>query len=209
MKNVNKVLSARRFKCGYELRKEIVQNELTCGKKMETTTAYTPSGDYIGNSKNAHRLVLKRGIQPEMRPKDSSVCSIGYSVKDGKWYGWSHRAIFGFEIGSKCKPGDCHFLPADKCEFMDWCLSFWVDMEYSVGDEDGTFTKGLDYDGKTKVDGVLVSYTYNDKVPNEKRRGTIYSNFTPFPDSWGKGEWMAKTTADARQMAIDFAGSVS
>lgn len=25
---------------------------------------------------------------------------------DGRWYGWSHRAIFGFKIGDKIKKGD-------------------------------------------------------------------------------------------------------
>lgn len=25
---------------------------------------------------------------------------------DGKWYGWSHRAVFGFGIGDKVKKGD-------------------------------------------------------------------------------------------------------
>jgi len=27
--------------------------------------------------------------------------SLGFSEKDEKWYGWSHRAIFGFKIGDK------------------------------------------------------------------------------------------------------------
>lgn len=37
---------------------------------------------------------------------------IGNSVakgSDGKWYGWSHRAIHGFEIGDKVKKGDCAY----------------------------------------------------------------------------------------------------
>lgn len=76
------------------------------------------------------------GIQPEKSCPDDNVCSIGFSTKDGKYYGWSHRAIFGFKIGSKCKKGDCHYLPE-------------------------------------------------------------------------KGEWIAKTFDDAKQMAIDFADSVS
>ena len=34
---------------------------------------------------------------------------VGFSLKDNKWYGWSHRAIYGFKIGSTCKKGDCHY----------------------------------------------------------------------------------------------------
>jgi hypothetical protein len=28
---------------------------------------------------------------------------------DGKWYGWSHRAVYGFGIGDKVKTGDCAY----------------------------------------------------------------------------------------------------
>lgn len=28
---------------------------------------------------------------------------------DGKWYGWSHRAIYGFKVGDKVKKGDCAY----------------------------------------------------------------------------------------------------
>lgn len=28
---------------------------------------------------------------------------------DGKWYGWSHRAIHGFDIGDDVKKGDCAY----------------------------------------------------------------------------------------------------
>ena len=28
---------------------------------------------------------------------------------NGKWYGWSHRATYGFGIGDKVKKGDCAY----------------------------------------------------------------------------------------------------
>jgi len=28
---------------------------------------------------------------------------------DGKWYGWSHRAVYGFKVGDKIKKGDCAY----------------------------------------------------------------------------------------------------
>lgn len=34
------------------------------------------------------------------------VASIGFSEKEQKWYGWSHRAIYGFGIGYIAKDGD-------------------------------------------------------------------------------------------------------
>lgn len=48
----------------------------------------------------------KLGIKPEKSKPSHSVCSIGFSEKDGKWYGWSHRAIYGFKVGDKVKEGD-------------------------------------------------------------------------------------------------------
>ncbi len=134
-----RVLKERVFKVGYILRREIIDMECKNGK-MEWTAAYNPRGHYIGRPIDAYRLVKKRGIQPELRTPKSNVCSVGFSTKDGKWYGWSHRALYGFKPGSTCKKGDCHYVP--------------------------------------------------------RRHG-------------GKGKWKAKTVADARRMACDFAEGVS
>ena len=46
----------------------------------------------------------KHGIIPEKISPDSKVNQIGWSEKEQKWYGWSHRAIFGFGIGAKSGP---------------------------------------------------------------------------------------------------------
>jgi len=34
------------------------------------------------------------------------AAGIGYSESEGKWYGWSHRAIYGFKPGDVVKEGD-------------------------------------------------------------------------------------------------------
>ena len=65
------------------------------------TSAYNHDGDYIGSLKVADLLTKKYGIKPELIDEDHTVCSIGFSEKDQKWYGWSHRAICGFGIGDK------------------------------------------------------------------------------------------------------------
>jgi hypothetical protein len=133
---VLQVMRVRRYRCGYEVRTELVESPCKEDAPLEMQIAYTPNGDYIGSPVRASRLVRDRGIQPQLSSPDNSVCSIGYSVKDGKWYGWSHRAIYGFRVGSTCKKGNCHYTPE-------------------------------------------------------------------------KGAWTAKTMADAKQMAIDFANGVS
>ena len=72
---------------------------------------------------------IKTNIPPEKRslknlPRDSkgkpkvkfqdwlgmktTTGSVGKG-SDGKWYGWSHRAVWGFGIGDKVKKGDIIF----------------------------------------------------------------------------------------------------
>ena len=42
------------------------------------------------------------GIRGEKRSPESSVQSFGKST-NGKWYGWSHRAIHGYKVGDTVK----------------------------------------------------------------------------------------------------------
>lgn len=120
-------------KDGYEVRTE---DWTGFGRTTETVSAYNPKGDYIGSEEDAEALVTKRGIAPEVASLNGSVCSIGFCEKENKWYGWSHRAIYGFGIGSKVGRDNCAYSPK-------------------------------------------------------------------------KGEWIAETLDDAKQMAIDFAEGVS
>jgi len=60
--------------------------------------AYSVDGVYIGLTKDAHHLYKTFGIEEFYgRTPQSVVCTIGYSPKNKKWYGWSHRAIHGFK----------------------------------------------------------------------------------------------------------------
>lgn len=110
------VLSVRKYKAGYEVRTEEVTMEDNPTVTMKF--AYTPEGDYIGTSRWAHRLVVKRGIKPEKRTPNSNICSIGFCEKEQKWYGWSHRAIFGYGIGDVVKEGSCAAMPGWTDEYL-------------------------------------------------------------------------------------------
>lgn len=147
-------------------------------------------------------FLLKRGITEQIQDGygEPKTCCIGFNPVEQKWYGWSHRAIFGFGIGSECKQGNCGFEPSNKKEFIEKEMSFWGDCEYAVNGV-------VDYE--EKENGILIIYIYNNEVPNEKLRGTKYEHFSKYPTNWGKGEWTAKNIKDAKQMAIDFARSVS
>ena len=40
-------------------------------------------------------------IKSEKTHPDKNIATIGKSEADGKWYGWSHRAVYGFGVGDK------------------------------------------------------------------------------------------------------------
>jgi len=197
---VVEIISERVFKAGYVLRKEMIEDP-SMDEPMEWTMAYDLDGGFIGDPKTAYRLCVKRGIRPQVNKPDHSTSSIGFSSKDGKWYGWSHRAMYGFKIGSTCKKGDCHYQAANKRDFHEDCKRFWSD-----ANREQIKAKAVVEDG---VSGVYVSWKYSKNIPNEDLRSTINGVFTPYPSDWGRGEHPAKTVADAKQMACDFASSVS
>ncbi len=97
----------------YEIRKELIDaKEYGIPEDAEMTSAYSKKdGSYIGDEKTAKMLCDDRGVLPEKSADSHNVASIGKSDKDDKWYGWSHRAIYGFSIGETCKEGDCGYTP--------------------------------------------------------------------------------------------------
>jgi len=126
---------------------------------------------------------------------------VGYSPKDKKWYGWSHRALYGFTIGSTCKKGDCHYIGSSLKEQEESAIRFWSDKCYS-----NTRCIGIiERDGEKFFD---IKWEYNNETPNEKIRGQI-SGTEHFIEPIGNGEWIAKTMEDAKKMAKDFNRGVS
>jgi len=107
MSGDRKVLWVRNYKAGFFLQRELVDGKEYGVDDFEITSAYNPSGDYIGSSKDAWSLCVKRGIAPFLRTPTSQTCSIGFCARDGKWYGWSHRAIHGFAVGHAVRKGSC------------------------------------------------------------------------------------------------------
>ncbi len=153
-------------------------------------------------------FLLKIGISEQIQSgyEEPTVCSIGFNTTEQKWYGWSHRAIFGFGVGSECKKGDCGYEPSNKEEFKEDCLRFWGDTDMDESNKVNPIAEEGTQDGKL---GIWVTFTYDDKIPNKKMRNQISGVFCEYPEKFGKGEWIAKTLDDAKQMAIDFARGVS
>lgn len=100
------LIKTRRYKAGYEVRyTEVSGEDAGGGRPFTMATAFTAGGHYIGDSKRAHRLIVRRGIKPELG-NSHSVCCIGFCERDQKWYGWSHRALYGFGVGDVVEKGD-------------------------------------------------------------------------------------------------------
>ncbi len=158
--------------------------------------AYNLRGDYIGSADFAKSLCDRRGIAPEKAKDTHAICSIGFCEKEQKWYGWSHRAMFGFGIGSKVVRGDCAYVPVDINDAIVCDVLFWS------GDD------RIEVSGRVEGDEIVVEWVYGPDTPNVKLRGTKDGARQPIP-KFGKGEWEAKTLDDARQMAVDFAERVS
>lgn len=181
----------------YELRSEPADLD----PEVILVTAYsTKDGGYIGDESFA-KILEERGIQPETIP-GKKVCSIGFSEREQKWYGWSHRAMYSFGIGSEVKQGDCAYVPTDMEDARLDAIRFW-----SAEDHEGIeATIGTDEEG---LPCFHVTWTYDQTFPNKALRGKITGVQSYPPEKFGNGEWTAKTLADAKQMAIDFAKGVS
>lgn len=97
------LISVRRYRSGYEVRTEMVS--MGDDTPIEMKSAYNMKGHYIGSSVWGHRLVQLRGVMPELSHPDHNVCSVGFCEREHKWYGWSHRAMYGFGIGDEVQEG--------------------------------------------------------------------------------------------------------
>lgn len=135
---------------------------------------------------------------------------VGFSEKEQKWYGWSHRTGYGFRVGSTCERGDCHYRPVNKEDLADTLIEFYSDVKedyihppvitYDVN-RDSEDTAVQPESGTNRL-GLLITWTH-------KETGETMTLFEEYPSEYGRGEWVAKTMADAKQMAIDFNEGVS
>ena len=123
---------------------------------------------------------------------------LGYSPLSGQWYGWSHRGIYGFKVGSTCRKGDVHYKAANLEDEMERALEFCKN-EYRE-DIKVEFVK----------DGLLyVSWKHTKDHPSKKLKELISGMHWNYDPKFGRGEWDAKTMEDAKQMAMDYRDGIS
>ncbi len=232
--NVKLIKSIRNYK-HYRVVKYVVDGSEYKSPDVEMSSAFSlPNLEYIGDTKTAHRLT-KRGITQfqsllSIKPPTftisekanhlltdrlmqeysfSPTCCIGFNEKEQKWYGWSHRAIYGFGIGSIVKKGDCAYTPINQQDMLDDMINFWVGKENEFCYKAQIIKTEI---GIPDPNGERVGFgCYLECSTTRKNDNSIFISkyWQPFPDVWGRGEWEAKTLEDAKQMAISFAEGVS
>lgn len=162
---------------------------------------------HIGLEKDGFQFLLKRGVTEQIQNKDNNPnhsANIGFNPEEKKWYGWSHRAICGFGIGSEVGIHSVGYRPRNTSDFKRQiiCQDFLSEPEGIYENIKGKHTKV----------GVSITYTrgekhtdYSMKFPETNKISRFYN----YPEKWGKGFWIAQTLDDAKQMARDFAEGVS
>lgn len=108
-------------------------------------------GGSIGLPEDAYRYYQLglRAIQ-KAHP-ENKVCSIGCNPEEGKWYGWSHRAMCGFKIGDTVKVGDC-------CASSGWTETYLKEHP----EEDNSLPVG--FGAKTECDTKRMAIAFADSV---------------------------------------------
>lgn len=169
-------------------------------------------GSYVGVPKNAYYLE-SLGIAPQQAKAGDNVASIGFSSNKMKWYGWSHRAIVGFGIGSKVSKGDIAYSPSSLDDFVEDRIRFWSDASHEEVASSGVLMTCSETG--SKYINITWRYSTDPKlIPNVWIRGQLtntrsYLTLAQEDGRWGRGEWVAETLDDAKQMAIDFAEGVA
>jgi len=120
------------------------------GRLVTLDVAYTPEGGFIGTLDKAEELCVRRSVRAET-VDSRDVCSIGFCERDGKWYGWSHRAIYGFQIGDIAKEGDCV------------CSSGWTD-EYLAEHPEEDASLPVGFEAKTVEDAKRMAIAFAQSV---------------------------------------------
>ncbi len=174
-------------------------------EKVANKEMWNDSEVYVSKFDNSYitRVGMEKQIKflADLEITEQLTHGVGFSKKDNKWYGWSHRAIHGFTIGSTCKKGDAHYRGSNLDELEEDAILFWSD-EYN---------KNVRCDGIHEKDGdkyFIIKWEYTNDVPNKALRGKTGIQYAYFKE-FGKGEWIAETMDDAKQMAIDFCKGVS
>jgi len=107
--------------------------------------------EYVGSADEMLETLIKLAIHPETFG-GRAVCSIGFSTAEQKWYGWSHRAMCGFEIGDKIE-NDNHV-----------CTSSGYTDDYLERHPEKDYRLPVGFEAKTMDDAKRMAMAFADAV---------------------------------------------
>jgi len=199
-------------KPGYVIRKELIEYE-GCDA-VEIDSAYTLGGARIGDVGMARVLCEERKIIPELVTPDSTICTIGWCNHQQQWYGWSHRAVCGFSVGSEVKRGDCGYVSDTPEGLIEDRYIFFGDISKEVAEEKRRECQILPDRSGIRIlhSPTMIPIVTVDGLDSALDGGDVgeVRDITPGFSirKCGRGEWIAESLEDARQMAIDYAAGV-
>lgn len=97
------------------------------------------------------RLIKKFKIDPDTLTNysEGGAACLGFSPKTQKWYGWSHRAVYGFKIGDVVETGDCT------------ATSGWTEEFIKENPEEGMrYVLPVGFEAKTLEDAKLMAIAF-------------------------------------------------
>ena len=184
------------------------------------------TNSYMNSMGKGYRKFWKEhGIKLErINPGDNVPC-IGFSTMEQKWYGWSHRAIYGFGIGSLVKNGDCGYTADNPEDMIEDHANFYADISPELAEEKRKECAILDdrsgiriLHTPLKIRGVnaddpdmvekLAEYLADGGSIDDLEEMTFFEDSVSI-EKCGRGQWTATTLDDCKMMAVHFANSVS
>jgi hypothetical protein len=167
--------------------------------------AQTIDDVYIGSPEMAKKLCDEHDVTPDPAYNIYGVCSVGFSITEQRWYGWTQTGYASFGIGDRVEPGSYAYRPSNRGEFLEMVLRGYE--KYKI------------IKVRPELEGFSIEYVINEPEDPElvKQLTAIYGDrkipklnsghqvvFVPYPEEFGRGTWTAETLDDCRQMAIDF-----
>lgn len=208
------ILSAYYYSPELIIRKEKV---LAFESVVELDVVYNKQGKYVGSLDTLERLSFIKGLI-DIQPIDdnSKICSIGFNENEQKWYAWTHRGYCGFSIGSEVKQGHVAYVPENLESLIESRINFYdlTGKLFHIGENNSTLSntsyKKVHTSTEIFEDIFKLNYVFT-RINSDNEIFQLENSHVmcEIPKSFGRGEWVAKTLEDAKQMSIDYARGLS
>ncbi len=157
---------------------------------------------------------LKKYTITHVQGRGGNTSCLGFSETEQKWYGWSHRATYGFGVGSEVNKGDCSYIAATPEGLIEDHVAFHADISEESADLHRRECQILkDRSGIRILHAPMfipMANSIEDALDDDAELELV--DLTADAVSivkCGRGAWQAETLEDAREMATNFASGVN